>query len=67
MIKLLESFKNNPTLATATKLVRHNNKHPMASAVLPREDHNVLLKAHRMYTNAHSVSMGRPSITTAQM
>ena len=67
MIKLLEAFKANPTLATATKLVRHDNKFPMASAVLPREAHDVLRKAHRMYTNANSVSMGRPSITTSQI
>jgi hypothetical protein len=67
MIKLLEAFKNNPTLATATKLVRHVNKYPMASAILPREAHDVLLKAHRMYLKEHSVSMGRPSITVAQI
>jgi hypothetical protein len=67
MIKLLDAFKANPTVENATKLYRYDKKHPMASAMLSREDNRLIGKACMMYTRANSVSMGRPPLSLVGM
>jgi hypothetical protein len=63
MIKLLDAFKANPTLENATKIYRYDAKHPMASAMLSREDNRLIAKACMVYKRANSVSMGRPPLS----
>lgn len=49
MIKLLDAFKANPTLENATKIYRYDAKHPMASAMLTRDQSNDLRLAANLY------------------
>ena len=67
MEKLLKAFQDNPTLENAIKLSRYDFKHPMASVMLSKEKSDILRKATRMFDNANSISMGKPSVNLAKI
>ena len=45
MSKLLESFRNDPTLERAKRIAKHCRKHPFASLLISAEEHAILKQA----------------------
>lgn len=47
MNKLIDSYRNMPTVKNALALVRHSHKHPIAECLLTHEDYLVLEDARQ--------------------
>lgn len=60
MIKLIESYRADPSDANAEKLAKYDRKHPMASCFLKAEDNIELKKAIEQHKTGKKFLTARP-------